>query len=480
MALIVALNGLLDELDCMKRIINIKTTLLNFPGKIISTKETEDIQTYFKEFERKIESYFRSFLSEKEKDAKSKKPKTLEIKERFKEIENLFDKVRTTEKTILSKAEYLINEFNKRERELFSGQIIPRKKKVILNDGRTEENETEKNEKIEGNENPDVGKEEGATKINNVPPSEPKKEEFLIIEKIFLNTKMTINDVDILQKKETLEEEKAYISQIFDLKNLFENSLSKQYIILDYYMNLYNFCIDNNFTLQQISTIMSIYYFLFSYSISWVSTEEKISEIFQDIICYHTINNPPFSHKIFEKNQKSLLINFFENTFIKNFSFFEVLFRLDVSVCFFNQVLTKADVNTTDTSSQNKVELKKSTIEKNLEDIENNEEDEENKKEDEKSLDEIQDEKEIEQMKNFVNSFYQAVGDFEMQRTIAKENAIKGKNAEEANQAKMFLELKVPEIKKDINDLIDVQTRSVIKPVEKEMAEKAAAKGGKK
>ena len=480
MALIVALNGLLDELDCMKRIINIKTTLLNFPGKIISTKETEDIQSYFKEFERKIESYFRTFLSEKEKDAKSKKPKTLEAKERFKEIENLFDKVRTTEKAILSKADFLINEFNKRERELFSGQIIPRKKKVILNDGRKEENEVEKTEKIEGNENPDMGNEEGATKINNVPPLEPKKEEFLIVEKIFLNTKMTINDVDILQKKETLDEEKAYISQVFDLKNLFENSLSKQYIMLDYYMNIYNFCIDNNFTLQQISTIMSIFYFIFSYSISWVSTEEKISEIFQDIICYHTLNNPPFSHKIFEKNQKSLLINFFENTFIKNFSFFEVLFRLDVSVCFFNQVLTKADVNTTDTSSQNKVEFKKSTVEKNLEDIENNEEDEENKKEDEKSLDEIQDEKEIEQMKNFVNSFYQAVGDFEMQRARAEGNAIKGKNAEEANQAKMFLELKVPEIKKDINDLIDVQTRSVIKPVEKEMAEKAAAKGGKK
>ena len=477
MALIVSLNGLLDELDCMKRIINIKTTLLNFPGKIISSKEIEDIQSYFQEFERKIESYFRTFLSEKEKDAKSKKPKTLEAKERFKEIENLFDKVKTTEKTILSKAEFLIGEYNKREKELFSGQIIPRKNKVILNNGRIEENEVEK---IEGNEKPDIGNEEGATKNNNLPPQEPKKEEFLIIEKIFLNSKMTINDVDILQKKETLNEEKAYISQVFDLKNLFENSVSKQYIMLDYYMNIYNFCIDNNFTLQQISTIMSIFYFIFSYSISWISTEEKISEIFQDIICYHTLNNPPFSHKIFEKYQKSLLINFFENSFIKNFSFFEVLFRLDVSVCFFNQVLTKADVNTIDTSSQNKVELKKSTTEKNLEDIENNEEDEATKKEDEKSLDEIQDEKEIEQMKNLVNSFYQAVGDFEMQRARAEGNVIKGKNAEEANQAKMFLELKVPEIKKDINDLIDVQTRSVIKPVEKELAEKAAAKGGKK
>ena len=246
-------------------------------------------------------------------------------------------------------------------------------------------------------------------------------------------------------------------------------------------MNIYNLCIDNNFTLQQISTIMSIFYFIFSYSFSWVSTEDKISEIFREIICYHSVNNPPFSHKIFEKNQKKLLIDFFENTFIKNFAFFEVLFRLDVSVCFFNQVLTKTETSVQETGTQNKVEIKKTTNEKALEELNNEEENEENKKkEGEKSLDEIQDEKEIEQMKNFINSFYQAVGDFEMQRARAEGNAIKGKNAEEANQAKMFLDLKVPEITKDINDLIEVQTRSVIKPVEQEMAEKAAAKGGKK
>ena len=119
LALIGTLNGMLDELDCMKRIITIKTTLINFPGKIISTKEIADIQYYFEEFERKIDTYFRSFLAEKEKEAKSKKPKTLETKEKFKEIEALFDKVRTTEKSILGKAEYLINEYNRRERELF-------------------------------------------------------------------------------------------------------------------------------------------------------------------------------------------------------------------------------------------------------------------------------------------------------------------------------------------------------------------------
>ena len=300
--LIVALNGMLDELDCMKRIINIKTTLLNFPGKIISSREINDIEVYFEEFERKIDTYFRSFLAEKEKEAKSKKPKTLESKEKFKEIEALFDKVRAAEKSILGKAEYLINEYHRKERVLFSGQIIPRKKQVILDDGRKKEEHVdekkeiiEKTEKNEGNENPDTGTGDNP-KVDTKPP-EPKKDEFLIIDKIFLNAKMSINDVDILKKKETLDDEKAFLSQIFDLKNLFENSVSKQYIMLDYYMNIYNFCIENNFTLQQISTIMSIYYFIFSYSFSWISTEEKISEIFREIIYYHSINNPPFSHK---------------------------------------------------------------------------------------------------------------------------------------------------------------------------------------
>lgn len=70
--MISTLNIMLDELDCIKRIIDIKLTLIDFPGKIISTKEIDDIRLYFKEFERKIETYLRSFLVEKEKEAKSK------------------------------------------------------------------------------------------------------------------------------------------------------------------------------------------------------------------------------------------------------------------------------------------------------------------------------------------------------------------------------------------------------------------------
>ena len=458
--MISTLNGMLDELDCIKRIIDIKITLIEFPGKIISTKEIKDIDTYFKEFERKIESYLRSFLIEKENEAKSQKPKNAETKERFKEIEALFEKLKSTEKVYLAKANFLIEEYNRRESELLTGQIIPRKIQVILNDGRSN---------INTNLN--------ASQTSN--PSEQIKEEYLIIERIFLNTKVSINDMDILKKKATLDEEKAFIMQLFNLKELFENCQSKQFIMLDYYMNLYNLCIENKFTLQQISTIMSIFYFIFSYAFSWIATEEKILEIYKAIISFHCLNNPPFAYQIFNKYQKKTLIEFFENTFIKNFSFFEVLFRYDISVCFFNQVIVRTETNSLDSKIQKKNESGNRSNEKNMEDSENMEE-EKKEKEEEKSLDEIEDEKEIEMMKNFVNSFYQAIGDLEMQRAKQEGNIIMGKNMEEANQAKMFLDIKVPEIKKDINEQIEVQTKSVIKPVEQEMAERAAAKGGKK
>ena len=485
--MISTLNGMLDELDCMKRIITIKTTLIEFPGKIISTKEINDIRSYFKDFERKIESYFRSFLAEKEKEAKSKKPKTAEMKERFKEIEALFEKVKTTEKLILSKANFLFDEYSRRENELLSGQIIPRKIKVVLNDGRSNNNanatanaNNNANNANANNANNNANNNNNQNATDYSFPPEQMKDEYLIIDKIFLNTKVSINDVDLLKKRNTLDEEKNFLTHLFNLKELFENSQSKQLIMLDYYMNLYNLCIDNTFTLQQISTIMSIFYYIFSYSFCWVSTEEKILEIYKSILAYHSLNNPPFSYEIFKKNQKKLLIDFFENTFIKNFAFFEVLFRYDVSVCFFNQVITRETNVSSNHISQKKVDTTNRNDEKIMEDSENMEEEEVKEKEGEKSLDDINDEKEIEMMKNFVNSFYQAIGDLEMQKAKQEGNILKGKNAEEANQARLFLDIKVPEIKKDINEQIEVQTRSVIKPVEQEMAEKAATKGGKK
>ena len=67
-----------------------------------------------------------------------------------------------------------------------------------------------------------------------------------------------------------------------------------------------------------------------------------------------------------------------------------------------------------------------------------------------------------------------------MQKARNDANKILGKNMEEANQAKLFLDIKVPEIQKDINEQVEVVTRNVLKTAEQEMQERAAAKGGKK
>ena len=452
------LKIMIEELYCMERIINIKSTLISFPGKIISTREIKDIRTYFEEFEKKVDKLLKSFLAEKEKEAKSKKPKTNETKERFRIIEELFEEVKNTQKNIFAKAKILFSDFEKKENEIFSNDIIPRKHKVILNDGRV-------------------------SKTNNENQSE-QKEEILIIEKIFLNTKVTINDVDILKKKPTLDDEKNFITRLLNLGELYPNCQSKQYVMLDFYMNLYNLCIQNNFTLQQISTIMSIFYYMFSYSFCWISTENKISEIYNAILSYHSVNNPPFSYYIFSQSQKKLLSEYFDTTFIKNFAFFEVLFRYDVSICFFNQApkiesnkvieqQKKVDKVPMGGSSKmiSEYEMEEEGDEKGNDNAENN---------GDKSQSELEDEKEIEAMKNFVNSFYQAVGDLEMQKARNDANKILGKNMEEANQAKLFLDIKVPEIQKDINEQVEVVTRNVLKTAEQEMQERAAAKGGKK
>ncbi len=549
----------------MERIIIIKTSLIGFPGKIISSKEISDIKKYFNEFDRKVQTLQHAFSVEKENEAKSKKPKSTETKERFRVTEELFEEVKTTRGGVFTKAKFLFSEYERRENEIFSKLIIPHKVEVILNDGRKElkelkeklkesssqkdinninntnankegaegdnnnnanenkenidanannanannnennnvnpanaNNETNNNvnptDQKEGNPNQNTEKQNNTTENTNVNnaqnepqqkeedsvPKEP--EEKLILEQVFLNTKMSTNDVAILKSKSTLDEEKLFISELFNLSELFPNCKSKQYIILDFYMNLYNLCIDNNFTLQQISTIMSIYFYIISYSFGWISTEKKICEIFENILNFHCLNNPPFTYKIYNQKQKKLLSDYFNFAFIKNFNFLEILFRHDINICFFNQVMN-------DSSKEEKIRKRKTDkninkdnkpIQEDEDDSDEEEKEMEEKKEGDKSQDEIEDEKEIERMKNFVNSFSQAVGYLEMQKTIAENNAVLGRNVEEANQARLFLDMKVPEIKKDINEHVEVVTRNTLRPVEQEMAERANTKGGKK
>ena len=53
-------------------------------------------------------------------------------------------------------------------------------------------------------------------------------------------------------------------------------------------------------------------------------------------------------------------------------------------------------------------------------------------------------------------------------------------NEGEANQAKGYLDVKIPEIKKEISEMVSVSTKNAIKPVNDELKEREAAKNPKK
>ena len=125
----------------------------------------------------------------------------------------------------------------------------------------------------------------------------------LIINKLFLNSIVTTNDILILKRKPTFEEERKFIMELFKINELFPSSISKQLILVDFYMEIYSFCIDNKFTIEHMSTIFSIFYFLFSYSfINSNIVVEKSLSLFTEILDFHAMNRPPFSHEIFCRN----------------------------------------------------------------------------------------------------------------------------------------------------------------------------------
>ena len=163
-------------------------------------------------------------------------------------------------------------------------------------------------------------------------------QDMLIINKLFLNSIVTTNDIRILKRKPTLEEERKFIMELFKINELFPSSISKQLILVDFYMEIYSFCLANKFTIEHMSTIFSIFYFLFSYSfINSNIVVEKSLSLFSEILDFHAMNRPPFSYEIFTQKERDLIYAFGRSSFYRNYSLFENIFQYEVSICFFSK-----------------------------------------------------------------------------------------------------------------------------------------------
>ena len=163
-------------------------------------------------------------------------------------------------------------------------------------------------------------------------------QDMLIINKLFLNSIVTTNDIHILKRKPTLEEERKFIMELFKINELFPSSISKQLILVDFYMEIYSFCLANKFTIEHMSTLFSIFYFLFSYSfINSNIVVEKSLSLFFEILDFHAMNRPPFSYEIFTQKERDLIYAFGRSSFYRNYSLFENIFQYEVSICFFSK-----------------------------------------------------------------------------------------------------------------------------------------------
>ena len=187
-------------------------------------------------------------------------------------------------------------------------------------------------------------------------------------------------------------------------------------------MNIYTFCIEQQFTLQQMSTIFSIFYFLFSYSfINANIVCEKSLALFAEILDFHSLNRPPFSYEIFNQHERDVIYNFGKMSFYRNYSLFENIFQYEVSICFFSKepkaipfrqlpsishYELKSELRQ---GSENIPDIIKRMIEEREKEIEPEEENDEaeNEIKDEKSEEEINEEKQMKKLRDFMNMFNQ-------------------------------------------------------------------------
>lgn len=153
--------------------------------------------------------------------------------------------------------------------------------------------------------------------------------EFPEIQKVFLNSIITTKHIETLKSLKSLVEERKFISNIFLLKL----DDGKDQILVDFYMNMFKFSISQNYSLEKTSTFFSIMYFLFNYSILGKKImKQKSFGLFLKLIEFHSINRPPYSYQVFRRDEKDALIEFVNNTFFRNYSLFENIFKYNVNI----------------------------------------------------------------------------------------------------------------------------------------------------
>ena len=487
--MITGLKLLQEELIRLERAIKLKRAIIKLPVKILKEKEVISLKKSLRDFTTKFDKLKENYEEEKEKRPSLNKSSRASLDT---ETEGLIAVIHHHLLSVRSQFDKLYSSFYILEAEQESHPLMKK-----LND--LSQFSEEKSE-------------HSGSSSSSLSVEADK----LLIDKVFMNTIFTTSDVIVLQEKETVAEERIFMGEVMKLNELFPISQSKRLIVLDFLMNVYKFSLEVSFTIQQISTVLSIFYFIFIYAfISSNVTQEKVQTIFEEILTFHSVNRPPFSYEIFTSEEKDKISNFAKMVFFNHFMIFENIFRYEVSICFFadeprqipnknlpdiekDYMLKEEYINNKEDMPVQLKKIIKSSISPTLkssllkrkslklkEKISSQQiklkETKENLDESEKSPEEIEEEEALERLQNFISSFNKLAKDFDgrgLSKNMDKNHEENG--GLEAAEAKIFLDQKVPEIKKEICEQVEGVTKKVIRPVEMEMEEREKAKSGKK
>jgi hypothetical protein len=420
-----------DETVEMQESLRNKFNLLQSPVNFLNEKELKEIQAIFDAYSDKVRKLINS--------VRNLDPKTEKVE---RESQILFEGVLNSQEIFGKQLEQYKEEFK-----------IKEKKRVEERD-RSQRVFKDRDDSVS-----DLSDYSGKEKIE--------------ISRIFLNSIITTIQVTELMNKNTLKEEQQYIAEIFNLNS----QSSKEQILIDYYMNIFKFSLTNKLTIEKISTLLSIMYFVFNYSImNKKIIKEKCQNIFQDIMDFHTFNRPPFSYEIFTQHEKQLITKFVNLSFFRNYTLFENIFKYNINIYLRSkesrQIPSKNIPKIMKLTPENITQIKEPKSIKALNDLyfEGNIKIVEKQRkileeEKKKSELEIYEENTMEKLKTFVKSFYKSKSIVETDKVIQDQLKMQKQIDYEVNETKNILDNVIPEIIQEANDRITIANKELLKNV---------------
>lgn len=421
-----------------------KVNLLQTPVVLLNDNEIEEIKSLFTHLSQKIEKLSKHF-----------EIKTTGNQEYFTVYEQILKNYNETR----HKLELKIEEYLKNREEKFFAEQGKQTRKQLRNQSHM----------VMVNDN--------ASEI-----SDYAEKDHLEISRVFLNTIITSNQVAKLQSLKKLSEEKEFVSEIFNL----DINSQKEQILIDYYLNAYKFSLKNKFTIEKISTFLSILYFLFNYSIlNKKIIREKSYQVFLEILEFHVVHRPPYCFEIFSCSDKDSIIDYLKKTFFRNYTVYENIFKYNINIYLLSKDFKAIPAQQVpkDRSLNEAVEIKDinafEIIKDNYIDRQMKIESPETKVKKKTEYEKLE-ENTLEKLKTFISTFYKSKAMQDNDKIMQEQTRLQKEAEAEAEATEQFLENKIPEIMKEVNEKIKIADVQALKQYEEMLTAHLESKEKKK